>query len=316
MNRVIGDEEASGSYNFGLFGMKINGATYTQEENDQTYRSASGRSVTSMRAYTEKAFTNVYWNNVADAPVWAFSGTAYPVFVWQAVVTPSDPGGDDNNNGGNSGGNGGGSGGGGSSTTPAKPCDGGKDCPSAPYQDADTGRWYHEALDFVITNGLFKGLSAKEFGPDQGMTRAMFATVLYRFESKYFGAPAKGENQFTDVPDGVWYADGVAWAAKAGVVNGVGNGLFLPDGLVTREQMAAMLWRYAAYKGLAEDAASPALTFADKGDIGGYAQEPVTWAVANGILTGRSAAQFAPKANASRAEVAAVILRYYENLIQ
>ena len=113
-------------------------------------------------------------------------------------------------------------------------CDGGANCPSKPYHDVDTGRWYHEGIDYAIAHGLMNGVGNGMFEPESSMTRAMLVTVLWR----YAGSPAGWENPFTDVLNGSWFTQAVAWAAENGIVNGVGNNKFEPDSNITREQMA------------------------------------------------------------------------------
>ena len=157
-------------------------------------------------------------------------------------------------------------------------CDGGASCPSKPYHDVDTGRWYHEGVDYAIAHGLMNGVGNGMFEPESSMTRAMLVTVLWR----YAGSPAGWENPFTDVPNGSWFTQAVAWAAENGIVNGVGNHKFEPDSNITREQMAAILFRYAAMSGFDTSARGNLDQYPDRGDVSGYAVEPLSWAVAEG----------------------------------
>lgn len=148
-------------------------------------------------------------------------------------------------------------------------CDGGANCPSKPYHDVDTGRWYHEGIDYAIAHGLMNGVGNGMFEPGSSMTRAMLVTVLWR----YAGSPAGWENPFTDVPNGSWFTQAVAWAAENGIVNGVGNNKFEPDSNITREQMAAILFRYAAKSGFDTSARGNLDQYPDRGDVSGYAEK-------------------------------------------
>lgn len=326
-NRVIGNDEfadngGTASYNFGLSGMKINGAAYTVPENEQSYRSAAGRSIATERALNKKAYTNVYWNSKDDGEVWSFNEESYPVLNWQKseIASVDDP----SENGGNSGGSSGGHSSGGSSGSSSggtsgadtskqenqSACSGGSGCPSGKYSDADTSAWYHDSLDYVIKNGLFAGVSDKLFAPDSSMTRGMFATVLMRLE-KSAGKNVDGfSHSFKDVASGSWYENGVAWASHAAVVNGTAAGIFEPDKNITREQLAVMMYRYAEYLGLDMSVKNDSHDFADSSEISSYAKKATAWAYENGIMTGKSGNRIDPAGNASRAEVAAVMTRF------
>ena len=188
-------------------------------------------------------------------------------------------------------------------------CDGGASCPSKPYHDVDTGRWYHEGIDYAIAHGLMNGVGNGMFEPESSMTRAMLVTVLWR----YAGSPAGWENPFTDVPNGSWFTQAVAWAAENGIVNGVGNHKFEPDSNITREQMAAILFRYAAMSGFDTSARGNLDQYPDRGDVSGYAVEPLSWAVAEGLIKGTDNGNgilLDPQGNATRAEVATIIMRF------
>ena len=188
-------------------------------------------------------------------------------------------------------------------------CDGGANCPSKPYHDVDTGRWYHEGIDYAIAHGLMNGVGNGMFEPESSMTRAMLVTVLWR----YAGSPAGWENPFTDVPNGSWFTQAVAWAAENGIVNGVGNNKFEPDSNITREQMAAILFRYAAKSGFDTSARGNLDQYPDRGDVSGYAVEPLSWAVAEGLIKGTDNGNgilLDPQGNATRAQVATIIMRF------
>ena len=329
-NRVIGNDEftdigGTAIYNFGLSGMVINGAAYTVPENEQSYRSAAGRSIAAERAVNRKAYTNVYWNSKDDGDVWSFDENSYPVLKWQRneITSVDDPSEDNGNTGsGSSGGghssggsNSGSSGSGSSTTGPSTPgtqtpCSGGSSCPSGKYSDTSSYAWYHESLDYVIQNGLFSGISDKLFAPGSNMTRGMFATVLMRLEKSAGKNVDSYKHSFNDVASGSWYEKGVAWASNAGVVNGKGAGSFAPNANITREQLAAMMYRYAEHLGLDMSVSNTSPDFADSANISSYARTAVAWAYEKGIMTGKTGGRIDPAGHASRAEVAAVIARF------
>ncbi|MEA5038625.1 MAG: S-layer homology domain-containing protein [Clostridiaceae bacterium] len=178
-----------------------------------------------------------------------------------------------------------------------------------PFKDVLADAWYYKSVAFVSTRGLFNGTSDTIYSPDAGMTRAMFVTVLGRLagvdQSQYTGSG------FDDVADGSWYSAYVAWASKEGIVNGYGNRLFGPDDFVTREQMAAILARYAEVMQIELPGTKNGLTlFADSNKISGWAEEPVRLMQAAGILQGSGDNRFNPKKTATRVEVAAVLMRF------
>ena len=186
---------------------------------------------------------------------------------------------------------------------------GGEDCPSAHFTDIGAGDWYHEAVDFAVENGLFGGMSATTFEPNTAMTRAMLVTVLWRYE----GSPAEGTNSFTDVPDGQWYTDAVAWAAHNGIVGGVGNNRFDPNGNITREQMATILFRYSNSLGLDTSDREELDYFPDGDQVSAYAVDALSWAVSTGLING-SEGKLLPQGNATRAQVATILMRFIENV--
>lgn len=164
--------------------------------------------------------------------------------------------------------------------------------------------WYHTAVDFAVANGLMKGVGDGQFDPNGSMTRAMIVTVLYR----QAGSPAvSAPADFTDVPQGLWYSDAIAWAQDEGIVNGVSETEFAPDQNVTREQIATILWRCSLSPELTADLG----VFGDGNTVSGYAETAICWAVAKGILSG-DGENLNPGKNATRAEFACMILRYLE----
>ncbi|MGM9522968.1 MAG: S-layer homology domain-containing protein, partial [Faecousia sp.] len=196
---------------------------------------------------------------------------------------------------------------------PETPCDGGADCPSARFRDVNAKEWYHPYVDYAVAHGLFGGTGDTTFEPETAMTRAMLVTVLWRYEGK----PTGYQNSFTDVnaKDGSWYIDAVAWAAANGIVGGVGNGKFDPDGNITREQMAAILFRYAGKKGIDTSKRGDLSGFPDSGKISSWAKDAVQWTVAEKIING-SDGKLLPQGNATRAQVAAILMRFIENIVK
>ena len=195
-------------------------------------------------------------------------------------------------------------------------CDGGEGCPSSAYVDVPAkDNWAHVGIDFVLKSGLFYGTSDTTFEPDGEMTRAMLVTVLYRLE----GQPkVTAENPFTDVPSGTWYTNAVLWAAENEIVNGIGDGLFDPDGSVTREQMAAILYRYSGFKGLTRAEGGFAAEYPDEGAISAYALNAMRWANAEALINGTELDDTVcldPQGCATRAQVAAILMRYVQNVL-
>lgn len=196
-----------------------------------------------------------------------------------------------------------------------KPCDGGPTCPSYKFTDVKAGDWYHEAVDFAVKNGLFNGMSDTTFEPNTPMTRGMLVTVLWRYE----GQPEGGTNNFADVKDGEWYAKAVAWAASKGIVNGVGNGKFDPNGKVTREQLAAILFRYSESKGYDTSKTGNLNTFPDAAKVSDWAKSAYSWAVGESLIGGNvinGKTLLDPQGNATRAQVATILMRFIQNVAQ
>ncbi len=181
--------------------------------------------------------------------------------------------------------------------------------PPAPvsFSDVRQADWYYNAVNYAVARGLMNGVGNGRFAPNDPMTRAMLVTVLWRYE----GSPQEGKNGFSDVPGGQWYTQAVAWAAEKGIVGGVGNGKFAPNGNITREQMAAILFRYAKWKGFDTSRHGSLSGFSDAGKVSGYAKEPLEWAVAEGIIGG-SDGRLDPGGNATRAQVSTILMRFIE----
>ena len=194
-----------------------------------------------------------------------------------------------------------------------EPCDGGEDCPSGKFVDVNTKAWYHLYVDYAVKNGLFGGTSENTFEPEAAMTRAMLVTVLWRYEGKPMGY----QNTFVDVnaKSGSWYIDAVAWAAANNIVGGIGNGKFDPEGKITREQMATILFRYANWKGIDTNKRGDLSNFPDADKVSGYATSAMQWAVAEGLING-SDGKLLPQGNATRAQVATILVRFIENIVK
>ena len=183
--------------------------------------------------------------------------------------------------------------------------------PKLPFTDVSTSDWFYSDVMFVYENGLFSGTDSRSFSPNASMTRAMLVTVLYRLEGEPAGT---GSSSFSDVYSGSYYEKAVAWAAANGIVTGTGSTSFSPDAKVTREQLAAILYRYAQYKKLDTDAGAKLDSFSDAGNVSGYASEALSWAVSEGLINGASG-RLTPKGDATRAQVAAILHRFVENVM-
>ena len=195
-----------------------------------------------------------------------------------------------------------------------KPCDGGKDCPSAPFTDVDTAKWYHLSVDYVLTHKMMNGVSSRAFAPNANLTRGMLVQILYNLEGKPKGTAAN----FSDVQADAWYAEAVGWAATNKVVTGYADGTFRPNAAVTREQAAAILYRYAKSKGIDVSVGENTniLSYVDVQQASEYAIPALQWAVGAGVLNGKNGSRLAPTGTATRAEIAAIMQRWCENIIK
>ena len=179
-----------------------------------------------------------------------------------------------------------------------------------PFTDVSEGDWFYDPVCYVYSQGLMTGTSATTFEPNTHLSRAMLVAVLHRLE----GSPAASAGDFTDVADGDWYAQAVNWAASVGVVNGFDDGSFQPNAAITREQMAAILRNYAAYKGLDVSASGSLSTFTDAASVSDWAKESVEWAVGSGLIGGYEDSTLRPQGTTTRAEVASVLQRALGNV--
>ena len=180
------------------------------------------------------------------------------------------------------------------------------------FNDVSANDWFASAVDYVTGKGMMNGTAANTFSPKANTTRGMVVTVLYRLENQ----PSTSVASFTDVASGAYYANAVAWANANGIVSGYGSGKFGPNDKVTREQLAAILYRYAQYKkydvSVGED--TNILSYDDAQSISSYAIPAIQWACGAGVVTGKSGSKLDPKGNATRAEVAAMLMRFCENV--
>ncbi len=180
-------------------------------------------------------------------------------------------------------------------------------CPAEKFTDVDTKQWYHEGVCYVIRNGLMNGKSETVFAPNANLTRAELVTVLYRMA----GSPSVEdlEHPFADVADDTWYTDAVIWAYNAEVVKGISDTAFAPNANITREQIATILYRYAGAEEVEEDALAD---FTDAGKVNAYAVDAMNWAVSVGLINGVAEGELAPQGNATRAQIATILMRYCE----
>ncbi len=179
------------------------------------------------------------------------------------------------------------------------------------FQDVRPGDWCYDAVRWAFETGLMNGTSTTTFTPNTSTTRGQIVAILYRLE----GSPVMGTNSFSDVAPGAYYAAAVSWASSNGIVNGYSDGTFRPNNLITREQMAAFLYRYASQKGRDVSDRTELGVFTDARQIASYAVEPLRWAVAAGMINGTSADTLSPGGNASRAQVAVILNRFVQNVL-
>lgn len=195
------------------------------------------------------------------------------------------------------------------------------------FQDVRPGDWCYDAVRYVFEAGLMNGTAADTFTPNASTTRGQIVAILYRLEGSpapvqgnadssfiLVGGEPAGQTTFSDVAPGAYYAAAVSWASAGGIVNGYGDGTFRPNNLITREQLAAFLYRYASQKGRDVSGRTALNAFADAGQVASYAVEPLSWAVSAGLVNGVSADTLSPRGNASRAQVAVILSRFVQNV--
>ena len=181
-----------------------------------------------------------------------------------------------------------------------------------PFDDVKINDWFINSVMWAYENGLMVGTSTTTFSPNMETTRGMIVTILYRLE----GSPKAGTSGFDDVSDGKYYANAVAWAADNKIVSGYGNGKFGPDDSLTREQLVTILYNYSKFKGYDITAGQDLGSFNDETSVSGYAKTAMQWAVKHGIVTGIGADLLSPATTATRAQMAAILERYSENIVE
>ena len=179
-----------------------------------------------------------------------------------------------------------------------------------PHVDVDVSDWFYDAVAYTYLNGIMSSTSTeqKEFSPEATTTRAMIVTVLHNLSGK----PEAAGATFADVPEDAWFTDATAWAEAAGIVFGIGDGLFAPDAMITRQDLAVILMRYAQYAGLTLPEIRIDRPFADDDAIAGYARGAVQTLFRAGVISGKPGMIFDPMGQATRAEVAAMLQRFME----
>ena len=180
-----------------------------------------------------------------------------------------------------------------------------------PFTDVALGTWYYQAVEFVYDYGYMDGVSATRFNPDGALSRGMLAKVLYNVEEEQRDFPT----EFSDVPNSAWYADAVNWAAANDIVKGYGKDKFGPEDLVTREQMAAILYRYAELKGYDMSARADLSGYKDADKISSWAKDAMSWAVGNYLISGKGGKTLDPTGTATRAEVAQIVMWFCGNVL-
>lgn len=184
-------------------------------------------------------------------------------------------------------------------TTPEQPT-------GLPFTDVQAGAWYADAVKYVFDQGLMSGMSAQEFGPDGQVTRGQVVTILWRLA----GSPTVSGKAFPDVSASAWYADAVAWASANGVVSGYENGGFGPGDPVTREQLAAILYRYALISGKDTGKSADLSGYTDSVTISAWAPQALKWAVGSGLISGTGASTLSPRGSATRAQIAVILQNF------
>lgn len=192
-------------------------------------------------------------------------------------------------------------------------CDGGPDCPGYSFADLNAHAWYHEAVDYVIRNSLMNGYGNGMFGPNDTLSRAMLAQILY---NQAGSVPVNYLMQYNDVSANTWYIEAVRWAASEGIISGYGNGQFGPDDPITREQLVAMLYRYEQFKFGVAETWIPQLTYTDVAEISDWAYDAMGWGTMNGIIEGKGNNILDPKGKATRAEAASMLMRFLSRMVR
>lgn len=185
--------------------------------------------------------------------------------------------------------------------------------PDMPFKDVKSSDWFYNDVKYVYEKGMMAGTAADVFAPNTTTTRAMIVTILYRLE----GSPAvTGTSSFVDVPAGQWYTDAVNWAAANQIVKGTSATTFAPNDSITREQMAAILYRYAQYKGYDVTKKADLSGYSDNGQVSAYAKDALAWANAAKLINGVTNTTLAPQGNATRAQVSAILHRFCDGVVK
>ena len=180
-----------------------------------------------------------------------------------------------------------------------------------PFSDVGLSSWYYSSVEYVYNNGLMTGLNESTFGPGENLARAQLAVILYRLS----GSPEVAyEDIFPDVPDGQWYTDAVIWAQEKGIVTGYSDsGTFKPGNNINRQEITTMMYRYAKYQGYSLEGGADYSSYPDAANVQEFAKDSMSWAVGNGIVTGKeNPTRLDPLGNTARAECATIIMRFVE----
>lgn len=183
--------------------------------------------------------------------------------------------------------------------------------PSLPFSDVEEGSWYYNAVKYAMENGLMSGTGAYTFQPHTTLSRAMMAQILYALEGKPIVSASGG---FRDVPTGAWFSKAVHWAQSKGIITGYEDGRFAPNDPLTREQLALILYNYAKTKGYDTSAKADLSVYVDGSSTSAWAQTSMTWAVGEGLLSGKGLNMLHPTGTATRAEVAQITMNFCENM--
>ena len=186
---------------------------------------------------------------------------------------------------------------------------------TVPFSDVRISDWFYDGVQFAFYNSLMNGTSYSNFSPNSPMTRAMLVTVLWR----YSGSSSSYYREFSDVAPGTWYSDAVSWASAGDIVNGTGKGKFSPNGNVTREQLAAILYRYCQMLGYDTSSYASLRSYPDGYKVSSWAYDAVSWAISENIINGtniKGSIFIDPQGNASRAQVATILMRFIQNVLE
>ena len=184
--------------------------------------------------------------------------------------------------------------------------------PAMTFEDVQKDDWFYPSVEYVYQTGMMNGITDTLFKPNANTTRAQIVTILHRLE----GEPQADPCSFTDVKPGQWFFEQVSWASANGIVNGYPGGSFAPNKDISREQMAAILYRYAESKGYDLTADADLSGFADAGQINNYAKTAMNWAVTQGLMNGVEDTRIAPKGQATRAQIATLFMRFNETFVK